>query len=290
MTFLYYLHKGDNIPFYIGKARNPIRRKHKHRLDHKDQNIDLAVIDSCEDESRIWKYWEGFYIELFKQWGFKLENKNKGGGGPTKYTEEQKQKMRKPRPGSGVKISKTLKERNHSKYYTPEVREKMSRALKGRKVVFSESHKINLAKGAILRGKPLNCYDLEGKLIEEFKCLREAKEWLNNQQNLNSNFLDKQIKDCCLGKQKTCRGYIWRYKDQVIIDTNFDYQNHVVNQFNDNKKLINSFSFKEIMTYLDSCFENKNTCYVKRYKIFKLCEQNILNKINGYYWSFKNSI
>ena len=288
MTFIYYLHKGDDVPFYIGKTKNIIRRKHKHCLDYKDQNIDLSVFDSCED--KVWKYWECFYIELFKQWGFQLKNKNKGGGGPSKYTEEQKQKMRKPHPGSGKKISKTLKERNHSKYYTPEIREKMSNALKGRKLIFSDRHKENLAEAALKKGKIIQCYSLEGLKLNEFKCLREAKEWLNNKQNLNSNFISKQIKDCCLGKQKTCRGYIWRYKDQIIIDTNFDYQNQIVNQFDENRELINSFDFNNLLIYLNSRFQNKNTCYVKRYKIFKLCEQDILNKINGYYWSFKNSI
>ena len=32
--------------------------------------------------------------------------------------------MRGPRPGTGEKISKTLKERNHSHYYTDEIKEK----------------------------------------------------------------------------------------------------------------------------------------------------------------------
>ena len=291
MTFIYYLHRGDNIPFYIGKARNPVRRKHKHRLDLKDQTVDLAIFDSCEDIKEEWKHLEGFYIELFKQWGFKLKNKNKGGGGPSKYTEEQKQKMRGPRPGSGVKISKSLKERNHSKYYTPEVRQKMSLLQKGIPKPFTKEHIENLAKANLeSKGKIVECYSLEGEKLAEFKCLREAKIWINEKENLNSNFVDKQIKDCCLGKQKTCRGYVWRYKDQIIIDTNFDYQNQLVYQFNENRELIKSFNFKDVLSYLELTFSSKNTCYVKRYKIFKLCEQNILNKINGYYWSFKNSI
>ena len=49
------------------------------------------------DEVEDWKFWESYWIEQFRCWGFKLENKNNGGGGPSNYTEEQKQKMRKPR-------------------------------------------------------------------------------------------------------------------------------------------------------------------------------------------------
>jgi hypothetical protein len=78
-----------------------------------------------------WKYWESYWMEQFKQWGFTLLNQNKGGGGPEQYTEEQKQKMRGPRPGTGEKIGKTLKERNHSQYYTSDVKQKIS---KGNKV------------------------------------------------------------------------------------------------------------------------------------------------------------
>ena len=109
MIKIYILEK-NGIPFYVGKAKNIIRRKHSHTRTY-GLDIQLYIIDEVKD----WKYWECYWIEQFKQWGFKLENKNNGGGGPSSYTEEQKQKMRKPRiEGTGDKISKTLKERNHS--------------------------------------------------------------------------------------------------------------------------------------------------------------------------------
>ena len=127
MFKIYYLHRGDDIPFYIGKAKNHIRRKHSHYITYGNE-IELIIIDEVEG----WKFWESYWIEQFQQWGFVLENKNKGGGGPSSYTEEQKLKMRKPHKiGTGQKISKTLKERNHSKYYTKEVRYKMSISQKG---------------------------------------------------------------------------------------------------------------------------------------------------------------
>lgn len=289
MTFIYYLER-NNKPFYIGKTKNPIRRKHKHHTIF-GTDILLNVIDSCEDSREIWKYWERFYIELFISWGFNLVNKNKGGGGPTRYSEEQKIKMRKPRKkGTGQKISKTLRKNNHSKYYTFEIKSKISKALRGRKIKFSEAHKVSLAKAALLRGKTIYCYDLDNNFIKQFNCLREAGKWITDKQNLGKNNIEKQIKDCCLGKQKTCRNYIWRYKDQDIINTNFDYQNHIIYQFDKNKNLLNSYNFESLLEWLKLLYSNMNTCYVKRYKIFKLGEQNILNKINGYYWNFKNNL
>lgn len=78
MTKIYYLHRGNNIPFYIGKTISEKDRKyhHKNRLG---KDVILEVIDEIPTEE--WRYWEEFYILLFKQWGFKLENKNNGGCG-----------------------------------------------------------------------------------------------------------------------------------------------------------------------------------------------------------------
>ena len=174
MVKIYVLEK-NSIPFYIGKAKNTIRRKHSHIRTY-GSDIQLHVIDEVED----WKYWECYWIEQFKQWGFKLENKNNGGGGPSSYTEEQKQKMRKPRiEGTGEKISKTLKERNHSQYYTEEVRQKMSAPQKGRPKPFTEEHIRNVSKANLeSKGKIVECYTLNGDFIKDFLCLRETKIWL----------------------------------------------------------------------------------------------------------------
>ena len=87
-----YILERNGIPFYVGKANDVVRRKHKHHQTY-GNDITLTIIDKVED----WKYWEEYWIEQFKTWGFTLLNQNKGGGGPEQYTEEQKQKMRKPR-------------------------------------------------------------------------------------------------------------------------------------------------------------------------------------------------
>jgi hypothetical protein len=208
MTKIYILER-NGVPFYVGKATDVIRRKHAHRKTY-GLDIQSYVIDEVED----WKYWEYYWIEQFKQWGFKLENKNNGGGGPSNYTEEQKQKMRKPRiEGTGEKISKTLKERNHSQYYTDEVRQKMSIPQKGKSKPFTKEHKENISKANLeSKGKVVECYDLDGKFIKDFLCLREAKNWLIEEKSLISPNVDKQIKDCCNGRQKTCHGYKFKYK------------------------------------------------------------------------------
>lgn len=208
MTKIYVLEK-NGVPFYVGKAKDSTRRKHSHRRTY-GLDIQSYVIDEVED----WKFWESYWIEQFRCWGFKLENKNNGGGGPSNYTEEQKQKMRKPRiEGTGNKISKTLRERNHSQYYTQEVRQKMAAPQKGRPKPFTEEHIKNVSKANLeSKGKTVECYSLNGDFIKDFPCLREAKIWLLKEKFIYSPNIDKQIKDCCNGRQKTCHGFKFKYK------------------------------------------------------------------------------
>jgi hypothetical protein len=125
MINIYYLEK-DNIPFYIGKTNNLNQRERSHKLKY-GYEINLILLDTVPNEH--WKFWEQHYISLFKSWGFKLTNKNNGGGGPThlvitkehrekishslmghKHSEETKQRMRKPRSKDYCKKIKTIKE------------------------------------------------------------------------------------------------------------------------------------------------------------------------------------
>ena len=62
-TAIYYLHRGDKIPFYIGKTKNPPKKREKnHQVKLNNSSIVLEVIDFVDD----WRYWEKHYIFLFK--------------------------------------------------------------------------------------------------------------------------------------------------------------------------------------------------------------------------------
>jgi hypothetical protein len=207
MVSIYILEK-NNIPFYVGKAKDIIRRKNRHKQAY-GYDIDLYVIDNVEEKN--WKFWECYWIEQFRQWGFDLLNKNKGGGGPNKHREEIKQKMKKPRKkGTGNKISKTLKERNHSQYYTQEVKEKIS---KGNQIPkpFTEEHIKNMGIAKRKQATPVLQYDLENNFIKEWESKGQAALWIKEQTGKTSNLVS-QIKDCILGRQKTAFGYKWKYK------------------------------------------------------------------------------
>jgi hypothetical protein len=206
VTYIYILEK-DHIPFYVGKTKHPIRRKHKHYQTY-GNNIELIILDEVKD----WKYWESYWIEQFKVWGFNLLNKNKGGGGPEKYSEVQKQKMRKPRKeGTGKKISNTLKNHHHSKYYTKDVRQRISQSNQNKPRPFSDIHKHNMGIAKRKQAIPVLQYNIDGILIKEWESKGQAAEWIKKQTGKTSN-ITSQIKDCILGRQKTAYGYIWKYK------------------------------------------------------------------------------
>jgi hypothetical protein len=88
ITYIYYLHKGNNIPFYIGKSINSkFHRMYQHKKTY-GLNIFYEILDIVDSDK--WKFWECYWISQFKTWGFELTNKNNGGGGPISYTDESK--------------------------------------------------------------------------------------------------------------------------------------------------------------------------------------------------------
>jgi hypothetical protein len=210
-----YILERNGIPFYVGKAKNAVRRLHKHYLTF-GSDIKMEVIDTVEGKQ--WKFWEQYWICQFKIWGFKLENKNNGGGGPTEWTLKQKQDINPERiekiinhPTRGKNISETLKQRDHSKYYTESVRKKMSEATKNIPRPFSDVHIQNMGIAKRKQATPVLQYDLEDNFIKEWESKGQAAEWIKEQTGKTSN-VTSQIKDCILGRQKTAFKFKWKYK------------------------------------------------------------------------------
>lgn len=91
-----YLIEGiENSPYkvYIGKTKNPNSRK-AHHYQKYGKNITYSIIDTIDSLKREdWEPLESYWIEQFKQWGFKVLNKNNGGGGPIYKTLKSRQKQ-----------------------------------------------------------------------------------------------------------------------------------------------------------------------------------------------------
>jgi hypothetical protein len=104
----------DNSIRYIGKTKNINIRKKTHiresikstpgstkkndwirKVYSSGHEIDIIEIDVVIHSE--WQYWEMFYIELFKTWGFCLTNMTKGGDGvdnPWKYLTSDQRDIR----------------------------------------------------------------------------------------------------------------------------------------------------------------------------------------------------
>jgi hypothetical protein len=224
-TYIYYLHKGDNIPFYIGKSVTPKGRLNDHK--RKFGYIKLEIIDNVPTSE--WLFWEKWYIELFKFWGFKLKNKNNGGGGTSYHTPQTKQMMSKPKPlGFGNLLSVRLKgikqsqeiisnrvTKNTGKKRTLEQREVLSKAFKNR--VFSEERnkKIGEAHKGIAKPKsqttinklkkPIIQYDKQGNFIKEWDSANDAGRFYGSDTTIQNALKQRRC--------KTAYGFIWKYKE-----------------------------------------------------------------------------
>jgi len=185
-TKIYYLHYGDNIPIYVRKTVRIKGRIGAHRAKF-GQNIILEVIDDILTSE--WKFWENYWIEQFKQWGFKLENKNNGGGGMTHFISS---------PERGLKISMANKGRTKShkgKSFTEEHKQKIKATRNFLK--FRQN---------IWQLLPVAQYDLNGNFIRYFDSQKEATIFIEAKGD--------GVGMCCRGKQKSAYGYIWKFKNK----------------------------------------------------------------------------
>jgi hypothetical protein len=190
-TKIYYLHLGDNVPFYVGKTKNEYYRLANHKKTFGD-NIHIKIIS----EVLNWRKWEKYYIEKFKNQGYSLQNKNNGGGGPEEWTKESIQKI-KSHPTRGKKISKSNKGKSKShkgKPFTKEHKQKIKQTrefLKTRKNTWQNI--------------PVIQYDLKGNFIKEWYSQIEATKYLNK--------TGDGVGACCRGKQKSAYGFVWKFKN-----------------------------------------------------------------------------
>lgn len=200
-TYYIYTLSKNNLVFYIGKTLNLDKRLANHKITY-GNNILLEVLEETQD----WKFIEKFWIEQFRQWGFGLKNKNKGGGGRDFQTDEIKFKIGKNQPttkfrnkSTNVKIglsNKGLKK----KPCTEERKLKIIQAKKGKKINLGKKYNTTVFKKVIQ-------YDLEGNFIKEWNSVKEI---LNH---LNKNINNMSLYRCLRGELTTAYKFKWKYKN-----------------------------------------------------------------------------
>lgn len=77
---------------------------------------------------------------------------------------------------------------------------------KGKKGIYSEEYKLKLSNGRKDK-KSILQYDLQGNIIKEWESIKSIERELN--------IANQNIIQCCKGKCKTIKGYVWKYKQSA---------------------------------------------------------------------------
>jgi hypothetical protein len=197
-TNIYYLHNGNNVPFYVGKTvQNPNKRLNNHKKVFGNNTL-LEVIDIVKNNN--WLFWEKHYISLFKSWGFNLKNKNEGGGGCLTHevSELAREKISKTHKNLKKPFTENHKINHKNSYKNRNVTwgNKISKGLKGRKITWDQG---NVGKPS----SPINQYDLKENFIKRWDNIKEP-----------SSIYKCYISGCLRGRQLSSGGYIWKYANK----------------------------------------------------------------------------
>lgn len=209
---------------YAGQAINNARTKYGIEA------FGFEILKECKDEEL--DYWEKYYIKKLNTKRPNGYNMTDGGEGVKgcHISEEHKKKISTKLKGKHLseehkkKIGKANKGKKRSEEYknnlsvlyrgrklSVETKKKLSEKAKGRKVTeetrkkLSENHK---GKYNTKCSKPIlqiNRYTNE--VIAEFPSIIQVQR--------DFGYDNGAISKCCLGKQKTAYGFIWRYKESV---------------------------------------------------------------------------
>jgi hypothetical protein len=216
---IYYLHKGDDKPFYVGKTKSSLStRLNAHKLRKKENILFITELECVEENE--WKFWEEWYIRLFKSWNFKLENKNNGGGGLEFHNDETKKRISEARIGKlGPYKGKKRPKEFGDKIKNNLTRNKkisisnmgISKSNKGKPLTEEHKKKIKDTRGFLKhrintwQNTPVIQYSTDGQFIKEWSSQKEAMLYLNK--------AGDGIGACCRGKQKQAYGFVWKFKN-----------------------------------------------------------------------------
>jgi hypothetical protein len=222
---IYYLHLGDNIPIYVGKTKNNLKKRlREHKIKIKNSNLIIEMLEEVDE--RGWKFWECYWIEQFTSWGFDLKNQNMGGGGPNQHSHKVKKQIGAIHKGNShasksvlqFSLEGKLVNEYSSATFAQELfnqPQSISKACNGYNIsahnhlwCYKSDYTKELIENKIniynkFRTK-IQQYNLDGEFIREFTSQTDAAKSLNKPTSA--------INECCKGKRKQAYGYKWKYK------------------------------------------------------------------------------
>jgi group I intron endonuclease len=223
----------NNEVKYVGKTTQSLEKRlngHLHKkgksyvtswiksLKNKNLKPIIEEIDIVDNDN--WSFWEQYYINLFKTWGFKLTNLSCGGESGkngVKMTEKQKQHLSQINIGKSkitlkgrLQLSKARKEYFIQKRKNKEFKYQQDKPVK-EKYLFTKQHCEKISKS--LKGKKnpdysRKCkvvyqYDKDNNFIKEWKSVKEAAFFYN----INPS----SLRHCISGKKKYIKNSKWSY-------------------------------------------------------------------------------
>ena len=141
------------------------------------------------------------------------------------------------------------------------------------KHAFDNKLKINKKGADCWQTREVYQYDLNGKFIKKYNCIKEA--------SLNDNSLRRNISACCKGKIKTAGGFIWSYKFEEINPLNHEaIRGLPVYQYAIDGTFIKKWKNSKIAA-IALGYNHSNIC--------KVCRKE-RESANGFIWSYNYEI
>lgn len=234
-VYIYCIFDENEIPIYIGKTKNSLTKRESQHQKRLKQKVNIFGLDFVEEKD--WKYWECYWIEQFRQWGFELNNQNKGGGGPESHSLETQKKMSStPRPGTSQKLKGTkrpdVSDRMKGVKFSEETCQKITQSKTGHQCYSNPERALKIVDSNLIHyqtgsdrnkkiskkligreapwvveslNKPVLQYDKQNNFIQEWESASEAARHLSKSSSA--------ISECCSGKRKSIYGFVWKFKN-----------------------------------------------------------------------------
>lgn len=234
-VYIYCIFDENEIPIYIGKTKNSLTKRESQHQKRLKQKVNIFELDFVEEKD--WKYWECYWIEQFRQWGFELNNQNKGGGGPESHSLETRKKMSSTsRPGTSQKLKGTkrpdVSDRMKGVKFSEETCQKITQSKTGHQCYSNPERALKIVDSNLIHyqtgsdrnkkiskkligreapwvvkslNKPVLQYDKQNNFIQEWESASKAARHLSKSSSA--------ISECCLGKRKSIYGFVWKFKN-----------------------------------------------------------------------------
>jgi group I intron endonuclease len=213
MGYIYKIQNNINNKIYIGQTTKNLELRWKQHLSIKSncrylkkalnkygiENFKFKLICITFDD-----YLDDMEIKYIVQYNCLVPNgyNLRLGGNYGKHNENTK-----------YKISETLKTKYKNgmvsqkpqlgKPHNEKTKKKISNTLKGRRLPQETINKIVLTQRNKRNIKVIQ-FDIQGNILNSFNSLKEASEYIGTGKG--------NISNCCNGRTKTVKGYVWKYK------------------------------------------------------------------------------